>query len=160
MARAKSPVPEGFHTVTPHLVVKGAAKAIDFYREAFGAQEVYRNAMPDGETIMHAQVKIGDSFVMLNDEFPEHGAFGPSESAASPVAIHLYVEDVDAFYEQAVAAGCEVLFPLTDSFWGDRYGMVKDPFHHRWSIATRVEDLTPEECAERAQAAFSSEVGP
>lgn len=146
------PIPEGLHTLTPHLTVKGAADAIAFYEKAFGAEELMRQAGPGG-SIMHARIRIGDSSVMLNDEFPEHGSLGPTENSA--VALHLYVEDVDAVYARAVEAGCEVLFPLSDTFWGDRYGLLRDPFKHRWSVASRVEDVSPEECDRRAAEAFS-----
>ncbi len=151
------PVPAGFHTITPHLVVKGAARAIDFYTRAFGAQELFRNTIEGTDVVMHAQLALGDSFVMLNDEFAEHGALGPDPERSSPVTIHLYVEDVDAAFERATKAGCEVTFPLQDSFWGDRYAQVRDPFGHGWSLASRIEELTPAEIAERAKAAFGGQ---
>jgi uncharacterized glyoxalase superfamily protein PhnB len=146
---AVSPIPEGFHTVTPHLVVNHAADAIEFYRQAFGAEEISRMAGPKGK-LMHAEIRIGDSRVMLVDEFPDHGKRGPRPAGGSPVAIHLYVEDADAAFERAVAAGARVVTPLEDSFWGDRYGRIEDPFGHHWSIATRTEDLTREEILMRA----------
>lgn len=145
------PVPPGFHTITPHLTVKGAAKAIEFYERAFGAEVVARNEMPGTGMVMHATLMIGDAPIMLNDEFPQ-GASAPGDS--SPVAIHLYTEDADGLFERAVKAGAQVLFPLEDTFWGDRYGLVKDPFGHHWSIATHLEDLTPEEIMTRAAKAF------
>jgi PhnB protein len=148
-------VPDGYHRVTPHLTVKNAAKMIEFYKKAFGAVEKGRAPGPDGKTIMHAAIQIGDSIVFLNDEFPEMGAFSPvSTKSGSTVTIHLYVEDADKQFQQAVAAGCEVVMPLGDQFWGDRYGMVKDPSGHTWSIASHMEDLTPDQIKERMGKAF------
>jgi len=143
-AQAVRPIPEGMHSVTPHLVCAGAAEAIEFYKRAFGATEAGRMPGPDGK-LMHAQVRIGDSAVMLVDEFPQWGSFGPKSLKGTPVTIHLYVNDVDATTAQAVAAGAKVVMPVTDMFWGDRYGQVEDPFGHRWSIATHKQDLTPEQ---------------
>ncbi len=153
MAQVK-PVPEGFHTVTPHLIVKGAAKAIDFYRNAFGAEEVLRMPSPDGK-LMHAEIRIGDSHIMLADEFPDWGSVGPQSIGGSPVVIHLYVADCDALFAKATKAGAKVTMPLQDMFWGDRYGKLEDPFGHRWSIATHKEELTPEQVMKRA----ASEMG-
>lgn len=148
MAKVK-PVPDGFHTVTPHLVVKGAADAIEFYRRAFGAEEVAR--MPgQGGKLLYAEIRIGDSRIMLKDEFPEWGSKGPRANSPTPVTIHLYVDDADAVFQRAVAAGATITHPLADKFWGDRYGKLEDPFGHQWSIATRVEDLTAEQILERA----------
>lgn len=158
MPPAKKPIPEGMHTVTPHLIVNAAAKAIDFYKRAFGAQELGRHAMPDGR-IMHAAIKIGDSTVFLNDEFPEMGGERAPVDGHSPVTLNLYVPDADAVFNQAVSAGAKVAMPLENMFWGDRYGTVVDPFGHRWSIATRVEDVTPEEMNRRAEAMFSQPAG-
>ena len=138
------PIPEGMHTVTPHLVCAGAAAAIDFYVAAFGAIDAGRMPGPDGR-LMHAQVRIGDSHVMLVDEMPEWGAFGPLALKGSPVTIHLYVPDVDASVARAVAAGATVTMPVADMFWGDRYGQVVDPFGHRWSLATHVRDVSRED---------------
>jgi PhnB protein len=135
------PVPAGFNTVTPHLVCAGAAAAIDFYRQAFSAVEVGRMPMPDGR-IAHAELRIGDSRIMLADAFPEYGSVGPQALKGTPVYIHLYVEDADAAWAQALAAGATPVMPLADMFWGDRYGQVEDPFGHRWSIATHQRDLT------------------
>jgi uncharacterized glyoxalase superfamily protein PhnB len=132
------------HSLTPHLVCAGAALAIDFYKAAFGAEESARLPGPNGK-LMHAAVRIGDSTLMLVDEMPEHGALGPKALKGSPVTIHLYVEDADATFARAVAAGAKVTMPLTDMFWGDRYGQLEDPFGHRWSIATHQRDLTPQE---------------
>jgi uncharacterized glyoxalase superfamily protein PhnB len=138
------PIPEGMHSITPHLVCEGAADAIEFYKKAFDAVENGRMPTPDGK-IMHAQIRIGDSAVMLVDAFPEMGACGPKALKGSPVTIHLYVEDADKTFNQAVAAGATVRMPLADMFWGDRYGQVTDPFGHNWSIATHKHDFTPEQ---------------
>ena len=137
-------IPAGMHTVTPHLICAGAADAIEFYKKAFGAVELSRMPGPDGQ-IMHASIRIGDSVIMLNDEMPQWGCFGPKSLKGSPVTIHLYVEDADAFFDQAVRAGAKATMPLEDAFWGDRYGKVEDPFGHQWSIATHFRDMTPEE---------------
>ena len=157
MSEKVSPIPEGFHTITPHMVVKGAAEAIAFYEEAFGAEELSRNLLPDGQSVMHASIRIGDSVVMLNDEFPDHGIFGPSKERPSSVTIHIYTDDVDALYERAQAAGCEVNMPLQDTFWGARYAVLRDPFGHSWSIASRIAEPSPEEVAKGAAAAFGGE---
>ncbi|RZA32156.1 MAG: VOC family protein [Lysobacteraceae bacterium] len=144
MQQATRPIPEGFHSITPHLVCEGAEKAIAFYQQAFDAVEVGRMPGPGGK-IMHAMVRIGDSFVMLCDDFPEFGSPGPLALQGSPVVVHLYVPDADATWERALAAGAKPIMPLGDAFWGDRYGQVVDPFGHRWSIATHVRDMTPQE---------------
>ena len=138
------PVPEGMHTVTPHLVCAGAADAIEFYKKAFNAVELGRVPGRQGK-LVHAAIRIGDSAVMLVDEFPEWGSFGPKSLEGSPVTIHLYVEDVDAVVARAVDAGAKVTMPLEDMFWGDRYCKLEDPFGHHWSVATHVRDLTMEE---------------
>jgi uncharacterized glyoxalase superfamily protein PhnB len=132
------------HTVTPHLICAGAAEAIEFYQKAFGAVELTRMPGSDGK-LMHASIRIGDSIIMLNDEMPEWGAFGPKSLKGSPVTIHLAVENADAAFEQAVRAGAKVTMPLADMFWGDRYGTLEDPCGHRWSIGTHVRDVSPEE---------------
>jgi len=137
-------IPQGMHSVTPHLVCAGAAKAIEFYKQAFGAEEGARLPGPDGR-LMHASVKIGDSQVMLVDEMPEWGALGPKSLKGTPVTIHLYVEDVDALVARAVKAGAKVTMPVADQFWGDRYGKLEDPFGHHWSVATHVRDVSMEE---------------
>lgn len=139
-----NPIPQGMHTVTPHLVCADAAKAIAFYKKAFGATEVMRLAGPDGR-LWHASIRIGDSAVMLVDEAPEWGSLGPKSLKGTPVTIHLYVDDADAWAERAVAAGATLKMPVAEMFWGDRYGQVEDPFGHRWSLATHVRDMTPEE---------------
>ena len=146
MAQVK-PVPEGMHTVTPHLTCAGAADAIDFYKRAFNAQEMARMKGPDGK-LMHGMIRIGDSALMLVDEYPDYGSFGPKSLKGSPVTIHLYVEDVDAFVQRAVDAGAKVTMPLADMFWGDRYCRLDDPFGHHWSVATHIRDATPEEMQE------------
>jgi uncharacterized glyoxalase superfamily protein PhnB len=154
MARALSHIPEGFHSLTPHLHVKGAAKFLDFLKNAFGAVEVGRTPGPQGK-VMHAEVRIGDSILMINDEFPEFG--GPSYAGGPwPVVLHIYVPDADAAFAQATAAGCEVSLPLADQFWGDRYGQLRDPFGFTWAIATRKEDLTREDLRERQSKMFGS----
>lgn len=151
-------VPEGYHTVTPYLCVKGASQALEFYKRAFRARELMRIAQPDGR-IGHAEIEIGDSRIMLADEFPEHGHRSPQSIGGSPVGIHLFVEDVDAMARQAIAAGAKVLRPVADQFYGDRLGMFADPFGHIWSIATHKEDVSPEEIQRRAAAHLQQEHG-
>jgi PhnB protein len=151
-------VPDGFHTLTPHLVVKGASEAIEFYKKAFGAEEIKRVPGPDGKSLVHAELKIGDSRLLLVDEFPEMDCRGPQSVGGSPVSIHMFVDDADAAFDRALSAGAEVRMPLADQFWGDRYGVLTDPFGHVWSIATHKEDLTAEQISKRAQAAFSESV--
>jgi uncharacterized glyoxalase superfamily protein PhnB len=138
------PIPDGMRTVTPHLVCAGAADAIAFYKKAFGAEEVMRLPGPDGKLI-HAQIRIGDSAILLVDEMLEWGAVGPKVLKGSPVTIHLFVEDADAFFKRAADAGATVKMPLADMFWGDRYGVLEDPFGHNWSVATHLKDLSPEQ---------------
>ena len=145
-----NPIPEGMHTVTPHLVCAGAGAAIDFYKKAFGATETSRMPGPGGKLI-HASIRIGDSAVMLVDEMPEWGSLGPKALKGSPVVIHLYVDDVDAFTARAVAAGAKVTMPVADMFWGDRYGQLEDPFGHRWSVATHVRDVSPADMQQAMQ---------
>jgi uncharacterized glyoxalase superfamily protein PhnB len=149
MAKVK-PVPDGMHTVTPHLVCSGAADAIAFYKKAFGALEEGRLPGPNGK-LMHAMIRIEGSAVMLVDEMPEWGALGPKALNGSPVTIHLYVEDVDAFVKRAVDAGARITMPVADQFWGDRYGRLEDPFGHHWSIGTHVRDVTPAEMQQAMQ---------
>lgn len=144
------PIPDGMHSVTPHLVCAGAAEAIEFYRKAFNAVELLRLPGAQGK-LMHACIRIGDSNIMLADEFPDWGSFGPKALKGSPVTIHLYVEDVDAFVKQAVAAGAKITMPVADMFWGDRYGQLEDPFGHRWSVGTHTRDVTPEEMQQAMQ---------
>ncbi|MGH8751774.1 MAG: VOC family protein [Burkholderiales bacterium] len=144
------PVPDGMHTVTPHLVCAGAAAAIDFYKKAFNAVETGRLPGPQGK-LMHAMIRICDSAVMLVDEMPEWGALGPKALKGSPVTIHLYVEDVDAFVVRAVAAGAKITMPVADMFWGDRYCKLEDPFGHHWSVATHIRDVSREEMQQAMQ---------
>jgi PhnB protein len=143
-------VPEDFHTITPHLVVRGVARAIAWYTTALGAHELLRHAAPGGgDAIMHSELLLGDSRFFVVDEFPGH-AWSPESLGGSAVTLHLYVEDVDALFDRAVAAGAETLLSVSDQFWGDRYGMLRDPFGHRWSIASRIEDLSPRTMKSRA----------
>jgi PhnB protein len=154
MTHQIKPIPEGYHTVTPHLVVKGASQAIEFYKKAFGAEELCRIPGPDGKSIMHAALRIGDSRLFLVDEYPDMGCQGPEIGRRNPVTMHLYLEDADSAFNAALAAGAKQVMPPTDMFWGDRFGKLVDPFGHEWSLATHKEDLTPEEIGKRAQAAF------
>ena len=142
------PIPDGYHTVTPYLVLNNAAAAIDFYKRAFGAAVTVRMDGPQGK-IMHAEIKIGDSMVMLGDEMPSMGTRSPQTLGGTAMGIMLYVENVDKTWEQAVAAGAKVEQPLGDMFWGDRYGKLTDPFGHSWSLATHKEDVAPEEMKRR-----------
>ncbi len=143
MAQVK-PIPEGMHSLTPHLVCAGAAEAIEFYKKAFGAIEGGRLPGPNGK-LVHAMLHIGDSALMLVDEMRDCNALGPKALKGSPVTIHLYVEDVDACVERAVAAGAKITMPVEDMFWGDRYGRLEDPFGHQWSVATHKREVSPEE---------------
>jgi PhnB protein len=151
MAKQVKPIPEGYRTATPYLIVNGAASAIEFYKKAFKATEVMRFAQPDGK-VGHAEILIGDSRIMLADEYPEMGHRSPQSFGGSPVSIHLYVEDVDALASQAVSAGAKVKQPVKDQFYGDRSGTFEDPFGHVWHISTRKEDLSLEEMQKRAAA--------
>lgn len=144
------PIPDGMHSVTPHLICAGAAQAIEFYKKAFGAVEEARLPAPDGR-LMHAMIRIGDSPVMLVDEMPEWCALGPKALKGSSVTIHLYVEDADAVFARAVKAGAKVVMPLDDAFWGDRYGKVEDPFGHHWSIGTHQREVSMEEAQQAMQ---------
>ena len=153
MAGKVKPVPEGTHTITAHLSVREAAKAIEFYQQAFGAQLLFVHKMPDGK-VMHATLKIGDSRLMLADEFPG-GTPSPQTVGGSPVVLNIYVEDVDALWHCAVAAGAKVTMPLANQFWGDRYGQITDPFGHSWALLSHVEDVPREEMERRANAIFS-----
>ena len=144
-----SRVPEDFHTITPQLVVKGVPEAIAWYTTALGAHELLRNLGPDGRTVMHAELLLGDSRFLVHDELP--GAErSPASLGGTAVTLHLYVEDVDALFDRAVSAGAEPLMAVADQFWGDRYGMIRDPFGHRWSMASRIEDLSPRDLQARA----------
>ena len=141
------PIPDGYHSVTPYLVMNGAAGAIDFYKKAFGAIELFR--MPHGDKIGHAEIKIGDSPIMLADEQPAMGYVGPQALGGTPVSLMIYVEDVDTIYKNAIDAGATEVKPLQDQFYGDRSGTLKDPFGHFWTVATHKEDVTPEEMNKR-----------
>jgi len=148
------PVPKGYRSVTPYLTLHDAARALDFYKRAFGAQEVVRMDGPDGK-IAHAEIKIGDSMIMLADEMPGAGSRSPQSLGGTSGGIFLYVENADAVFSQAVSAGAQVEMPLADMFWGDRYGRLKDPFGHSWSVATHKEDVTPAEMSKRMQEAMA-----
>jgi uncharacterized glyoxalase superfamily protein PhnB len=148
------PIPDGFHTITPHIVVQDAAKAVEFYKRAFDAQEITRHLAPDGKNVMHAQLKIGNSMLMLANEFPPM-CLSPRSRGGTSVTLHVYVENVDNAFDRAVKTGCTVKMPLADQFWGDRYGQVEDPFGHQWSIATHKQDLTSEQIAANAKEAFA-----
>jgi PhnB protein len=152
---ATQPIPEGYHTATPYLVIDGAAEAIDYYKKAFGAKERMRMDAP-GNRIGHAEIEIGDSLVMLSDAFPQSTTKAPTELGGTTAGVFLYVEDVDAVVKKAVDAGATVTMEVADQFWGDRFGSITDPFGHSWSIATHVEDVPPEEMAERAKTAMAA----
>ncbi len=151
---AVKPIPEGYHTVTPYLMIKGAADAIEFYRHAFGAIETFRLTSPNGE-IGHAEIRIGDSSVMLADDCGGQASFrNPGALAGSSIGLHVYCENVDALFARAVEAGAKVIRPLQDQFYGDRSGTLEDPFGHVWFLATHIEDVPPEEIGKRAEACF------
>jgi PhnB protein len=152
---AGKPIPEGYHTAAPYLAVDDAAQAIEYYEKAFGAKERARMETPDGK-IGHAELEIGDFLVMLSDPFPGTTTRSPKELGGTSVGIFLYVEDVDAFVKRAADAGATITMEVADQFWGDRFGSVQDPFGHSWSIATHVEDVSPEEMAERAKTAMAA----
>lgn len=154
MATKTQAIPKGYHSVTPSLMVAGAAKAIEFYQQAFGAIEESRFAMPDG-SIMHAALRIGDSPVMLGDEMPGNGAKGPKALGGSPVSLFIYSDKVDAAWKRAIDAGAKSIMPLEDQFWGDRAGCVEDPFGHHWWLAQHIKDLSPEELREAAESFFA-----
>lgn len=151
-----NPIPEGFHTITPHLVVRGAIDAIEFYKKAFGAEEIMRMPGPDGKTLMHSEIKIGDSVLMVVDEVPmmDHWV-SPAKLNGTTVALSIYVKDADAVFQQAIDAGATASMKPMDAFWGDRYSKVTDPFGHEWEICTHKEDLSPEEIGQRAGQFFS-----
>jgi len=162
-ARAAAPkpakrkgIPAGFGTITAHLVVEGAADAMEFYKRAFGAEELGRMPMPDGRRLMHGAMQIGDSMLMLVDAFEEFGVKGPKALGGTGVTLHLYVPDADKAFQRAIEAGCIVAMPIADMFWGDRYGKVKDPFGHEWSLATQLRELSPEEMEAAQKAAFAA----
>jgi PhnB protein len=150
MANTTRYIPEGYHTATPYLICNGAAQAIDFYKKAFGAVEIMRMPMPDGK-IGHAEIKIGDSYIMLSDESPQIGAYSPQHYGGTPVSVLLYVEKVDAVFNQAIAAGAKAVRPPQDMFYGDRTSWVTDPFGHSWYIHTHVKDVSAEEMEKAMQ---------
>jgi PhnB protein len=150
------PIPEGFHTLTPHLVVRGADRAIEFYKTAFGAEGKACMPGPDGK-VMHAELKIGDSMLMLGEEFPQMNCRSPQALGGSPVSLHLYVRNVDAAFDKAVKAGAKAQMPPADMFWGDRFAKIVDPFGHEWSLATHVKDLSPDEMKKAMDEAMSKQ---
>jgi len=158
MATPGKAVPDGYHTATPYLSVKNAGEAIDFYKRAFGAEEIVRMSGPDGKSVMHAEIKIGNSMLMIADEFPQAEVKSPKTLGGTSVNIFLYVQDADAMFQKAVNAGAKVTMPPTDMFWGDRYGKVVDPYGHSWGIATHKLDMTPEEI-EKGQKEFMAKMG-
>lgn len=158
MTTPPDPIPADHATVIPGLVIRGAARAIDFYKAVFGAEEIMRLPYPDGSALMHAELKIRDSVLMLGDEAPHWGAYSPAALNGSPVTLLLYVEDADAVFAKAVALGAKVLMPPSDTFWGDRMGKFADPFGHQWMVATRKEEVSPEELARRAAAQFGGQL--
>jgi uncharacterized glyoxalase superfamily protein PhnB len=139
------PIPDGYHSVTPTLTISGASNAIEFYKKAFDAKEIYRFPGPDGKSIMHAEIRIGDSAIMLCDEMPEMGCLSPKSTGGPSGSIYLYVNDADFVFNKAISAGAKPMMPMMDGFWGDRMRVLTDPFGHRWAIATRKKDLTVEE---------------
>lgn len=141
---AVKPVPDGYHTLTPFLTVRDAARAIEFYKQAFGAKERGVMKGPDGK-VMHAELMIGDSIIMMSDEFPEFGSVSPQSIGGSAMGLHIYLDNVDAAFDRAVKAGAQVEMPVAEQFWGDRYGKLKDPFGHKWSIATHTRDMSADE---------------
>ncbi len=149
------PIPDGYHSVTPYIFVTGAAEAIEFYQKAFGAEEVLRMPYPDGAKLMHAEIRIGNSIVMLSDENPQMAALSPKSLGGASGSLMIYVEDVDSAFQRALDAGAQIKAPLMDMFWGDRFGQVTDPFGHSWALATHIEDLSPEEADRRAQQWFA-----
>lgn len=154
MSKPGNPIPDGYHSITPNLTIRNAAAAIEFYKKAFGAIETQRmTGGPDDKLVLHAEIRIGDSIVMLGDEFPDCGAFSPSHFDGTTCSLMIYVEDCDAVFNRAVAAGAQVKMPVSDMFWGDRMGQVVDPFGHKWSIGTHKLDLTPEEMGAARKAA-------
>ncbi len=154
---AAKAIPEGYHSVTPYLIVDGAEEAIRFYGQAFGATELMR--LPMGDKIGHAEVKIGDSVVMLSDEWPDYGKLGPRARGGATAGLNIYLEDVDAAFERAIAAGATVERPVEDQFYGDRSGTVIDPFGHSWTLSTHVEDIAEDEL-QRRMAEFSKQAEP
>jgi len=156
---AVKPVPDGYHTLTPFLTVRDAARAIEFYKQAFGAKERGVMKGPDGK-VMHAELMIGDSIIMLSDEFPEFGSVSPQAIGGSAMGLHIYLDNVDAAFDRAVKAGAQVEMPVSEQFWGDRYGKLKDPFGHKWSIATHTRDMSADEMKHAMDDAMSKLASP
>lgn len=152
-------IPEGYHSITPYLAVNNAADAIDFYKRAFEARETYRLHGPDGKSIINAELKIGDSIVLLSDEFPHGSSRSPSSIGGTTITLHIYAEDVDKTFNQAISAGAIIIMPVMDAFWGDRYGQLKDPFGHIWSIATHKQDLSQEEIQKAGETILKDMMG-
>jgi len=152
-------IPDGYHSITPNLIVKDGVKAIEFYKKAFGAKERMRMTTPDGKALAHAELQVGNSVIMLVDEFPQMKCLSPLSIGDTPVGLFLYVDDVDKTFNQAVSAGAKVLDPVKDQFWGDRHGIIEDPFGHRWSISTHIKDPSPEELKKAADETFSQMCG-
>jgi uncharacterized glyoxalase superfamily protein PhnB len=151
-----NPIPPGNHTVTASLVIKGAKRAIEFYKTAFGAKELGVMLGPDGQSVMHAELQIGDTKIYLGDEYPEMGAVSPQTLGGSPVSLNIYTEDCDAVFNRAIAAGAAVKMPIADMFWGDRFGKLTDPFGHNWGILTHVEDVSPADMERRGKEAMAA----
>jgi len=158
MATPGKPIPEGYHTATPYLTIKNAGEALDFYKRAFGAEEVVRMPGPDGKSVMHAEIKIGNSMLMIADEWPMGDCKSPLSLGGTSVNIFLYVQDLDSFFQKAVAAGAKATMPPTDMFWGDRYGKLLDPYGHSWGVATHKLDMTPDEI-KKGQQEFMAKMG-
>ena len=150
------PIPDGFNTVSAYLIVDNSVEAGNFYQKAFGAEVGMRMPGPDGKSTMHMEMRLGDSTIMLTDANPQWNAKSPKTLGGTPVSLHVYVKDADALFKRAVAAGCEVEYPIADAFWGDRYGKLRDPFGHTWGIATHKEDLSPDEIGKRAAEFFKN----
>ena|ERR1044071_1737997 len=159
MTTAVKPIPDGFHTITPSLIVKDAEKAIEFYRQALGAEVRDVHKTPDGSKVVHAELKIGNSIIFVNDEFPDMGACAPADATANSVTFNLYVEDADASFAQAVEAGATSVMPVAEMFWGDRWGIATDPYGYKWSFCTHVRDVTPEEVERASKEYLEQECG-
>ena len=155
-----SPIPPGFRSVTPHMIIKNAGAAMDFYVKAFGATEISRFEMPGMGLLAHGLLQVGDSFIMVADEFPPDfgcpDALSPTTAKGTTVTLHVYTDDVDGMYQRALEAGCETVMEPMDAFWGDRYGQVRDPYGHHWALATHIKDMNQQEIAEAAAAEFSN----
>lgn len=157
MTTEVKPIPDGFHTITPSLVVSDAAKAIEFYKQALGAEVLDVHTTPDGSKVVHSELKIGNSIIFVNDEFPEMGACAPTAAAPPSVTFNLYVENADASFAQAVDAGATSVMPVAEMFWGDRWGVVTDPYGYKWSLCTHVKDVTREEVEQASKELFGNQ---